>query len=187
MGFQGGACSFSFRQPRPMRVLQCSLLAPLRERCPRFSPAAKQSMLSHNEPGIGVQFSWKWSWRWRSEQSGAPVSFPSGQSHGTADRPFSVHSVRASGTSFCLSLGFCLTAQLRTAEPESPGSGLKLGFRAVGDPAQSEFYLLTAWERPPGTRPPSSPAPSSLCSASPYLGLFQLLHASFWFSPCFSL
>nr|KAF6268460.1 hypothetical protein mPipKuh1_008224 [Pipistrellus kuhlii] len=154
-----------------MRVLQCSLLpAPLRERCPRFSPAAKQSMLSPNEPGIGVQFSWKWSWRWRSEQSGAPVSFPSGQSRGTADRPFSARSVRASGTSFRLSPGFRLTARLPMAEPESPGSGLKLGIRAVGGPAQSEFYLLSARERPPGTRPPSSPAPSSPRAASPYLG-----------------
>nr|KAF6338213.1 hypothetical protein mPipKuh1_007939 [Pipistrellus kuhlii] len=153
-----------------MRVLQCSLLAPLRERCPRFSPAAKQSMLSPNEPGTGVQFSWKWSWRWRSEQSGAPVSFPSGQSRGTADRPFSVRSVRAAaGTSFHCSPGFCLTARLPMAEPESPGSGLKLGIRAVGGPAQSEFYLLSARERPPGTRPPSSPALSSLRAASPRL------------------
>nr|KAF6301329.1 hypothetical protein mPipKuh1_009336 [Pipistrellus kuhlii] len=86
---------------------------------------------------------------------------PSGQYRGTADRPFSVRSVRASGTSFRLSPGFRLTARLPMAEPESPGSGLKLEIRAVGGPAQSEFCLLSARERPPGTRPPSSPAPSS--------------------------
>nr|KAF6346898.1 hypothetical protein mPipKuh1_010633 [Pipistrellus kuhlii] len=63
---------------------------------------------------------------------------------------------------FATSPGFRLTARLPMAEPESPGSGLKLGIRAVGGPAQSEFYLLSARERPPGTRPPSSPAPSSL-------------------------
>nr|KAF6363089.1 hypothetical protein mPipKuh1_010086 [Pipistrellus kuhlii] len=100
----------------------------------------------------------------------------------------SLRSVRAAaGTSFRLSPGFRLTARLPMAEPESLGSGLELGFRAVGGPAQSEFYLLSARERPPGTRPPSSPAPSSLRAASPYLELFQLLRASFWFSPCFSL
>nr|KAF6343100.1 hypothetical protein mPipKuh1_010807 [Pipistrellus kuhlii] len=108
MGFQGGACSFGFCQPRPMRVLQCSLLAPLRERCPRFLPAAKQSMLSPNEPGIGVQFSWKWSWRWHSEQTGAQS--PSRQGNPAAQP--TVPSLRAvctpPGPPFAAPLGFAL-------------------------------------------------------------------------------
>nr|KAF6392612.1 hypothetical protein mPipKuh1_007801 [Pipistrellus kuhlii] len=146
-----------------MRVRQCSLPGPLRERCPRFSPAAKQSMLSPNEPRIGVQFSWKWSWRWCSEHL-EPQS-PSGQGH-----PFSARNVSTAGTSFRHFPGVPPYSRLPMAEPESPGSGLKLGIRVVGGPAQSEFYLLSVRERPPGTRPPSSPAPSSPSAASPYLG-----------------
>nr|KAF6366511.1 hypothetical protein mPipKuh1_009913 [Pipistrellus kuhlii] len=90
----------------------------------------------------------------------------------------SLHAVCAPpGPPFSSPQGSASQSRLPLDEPESPGSGLELGFRAVRGPAQSEFYLLSARERPPGTPPPSSLAPSSPHTASPYLGLFQLLRA----------
>nr|KAF6318624.1 hypothetical protein mPipKuh1_008624 [Pipistrellus kuhlii] len=60
------------------------------------------------------------------------------------------------GPPFTTPPGFRLTAQLPLDEPESPRSGLELGFRAVGTGAQhsQSFYLPPARERQPGTQLP---------------------------------
>nr|KAF6280168.1 hypothetical protein mPipKuh1_010232 [Pipistrellus kuhlii] len=94
------------------------------------------------------------------------------------------------GPPFAASPESRLTARLPMDEPGSSGSGLELGFRAVGAGPSTVGAFLSF---PLGTAsqalglPPLQLCPLHVRHVSPYRGLLQLLRASFWFSPCFLL
>nr|KAF6382521.1 hypothetical protein mPipKuh1_008883 [Pipistrellus kuhlii] len=138
-----------------MRVLRYLLQAPLREMCPSFRLLPNSLGSPPISPVLG--FSSVGSGVGGGVQSRLEPLFPSRQGNPAAQPTV------PSGPPFTAPPGFHLTVQLPLFEPGSPGSGLKLGFRAVGTGAQQSwrFYLLPARERQPGTQPPSSPAPSS--------------------------